>query len=63
MTQTRPEPTGTVKTALQHATRLLRVNPALAEQQARDRVLGGGGADPRVAELQARIDAAKRALG
>jgi len=34
-----------------------------AEQQVRDRVLGGGGDDPRVAELQARIDAARRALG
>lgn len=36
MTQTSAEPTGSVKTALQHAARLLRVNPALAEQQARE---------------------------
>jgi len=36
MTQTASEPTGTVKTALQHAASLLRVNPAFAEQQARE---------------------------
>ncbi len=36
MTQTDQDPRGSVKTALQHAARLLHSSPALAEQQARE---------------------------
>ncbi len=36
MNQADPDPRGSVKTALQHAAKLLRTSPALAEQQARE---------------------------